>query len=251
MSKSPFTSDKDSQNKPMTIEDLAQVVGSLAQSVSEIAKVQAGTIKPASEENDPLDNFLKNLGSYDDGEPIPDPASDPNSQNSQTQSQPTGDMSQTELLQYVSQEVNDKVAGPLMQEIQTLKLRNQVLAARGSHDDFGAYEPAIKEFAIRNPQLSIEQAYQLVKNEVGPIAGPEKKPDETKPGEEKPGEAPEKKEDDVKTLEEMNSAKETVQDLGSPALDAEKPGISGGAVSPGGDMSLKNAAQAAADEIFK
>jgi len=75
------------------------------------------------------------------------------------------EMTNTELVQYLSHNLDAQVIQPLSMQIQTLKVMNEIDKAAGKHDDFFDYHDRIKEIAIENPTLSIEKAYKMAKLE--------------------------------------------------------------------------------------
>jgi len=77
------------------------------------------------------------------------------------------DLTNTQLLTYIAEAINSQ-AGPRLQQLEksihTLKVRQEIDSAASRHEDFWTYEDEIRQIAIDNPTLRIEDAYQLAKS---------------------------------------------------------------------------------------
>lgn len=77
------------------------------------------------------------------------------------------DLSNTQLLTYIAEAINAQ-AGPRLQQLErsihTLKVKQEIDSAATRHEDFWTYEDDIRQIAIANPTLRIEDAYQLAKS---------------------------------------------------------------------------------------
>jgi hypothetical protein len=116
----------------------------------------------------------------------------------------------------------------MLTEVQTLKVLREIDKCETKYDDFWNYEKEVYKIASSNPTLTIEQAYKLAKGDK----------EETKKGEDK-------KEEGRRTTTER------LFNLPPRPIPGEKPSGAAASTRQGGIMSLKDAAQAAWEEVTK
>jgi len=94
------------------------------------------------------------------------------------------DMSNTEIVSHIIDLVNEQ-GGKRIQQIEmaveALRVTREIDKLEAKHEDFWDYHEEIKEKAMANPSLSLEEVYRLVKSEAA-----DKKPAKGKDGEEPP-----------------------------------------------------------------
>jgi len=140
------------------------------------------------------------------------------------------DMSNTEVAQYVVDEINRQAGEKLNKvevSIETLRVLREIDKAESKYDDFWLYENLVKDYTMANPSMSIEDAYLLAK---------QKSPKQVK---DEDGDKSEKK---TKTEKLLN--------LPSRAALGEKPGVAASSTedSRPGKHTLKSAAEKAWEE---
>lgn len=146
----------------------------------------------------------------------------------QTPNKSLEEMNQTELAQFILSNVEEYGKG-MATEIQTLKVLREIDKCENKYEDFWDYEEEVHKLAVDNPTLSVEQCYKLSKKE-----SPAR--DTTTSD---------------KTQGRQRTKTEKLLNLPSVSGTGEKPSISAGATKPGGNLSLKEAAQAAFAEVTK
>jgi len=67
-----------------------------------------------------------------------------------------------QLLKLIEQQITNTIT-PLMEEVQTLKVLREIDKCEAKYPDFWDYEEDLRQIAMSNPMLTIEQAYQLAK----------------------------------------------------------------------------------------
>ncbi len=77
------------------------------------------------------------------------------------------DMSPQQVLQQLYGAIQQNLIQPLETKIETLRIMNEIdkVSTKKGNEDFWDYAPMVKEIAIKNPTLSIQQAYNLAKTE--------------------------------------------------------------------------------------
>lgn len=80
---------------------------------------------------------------------------------------PLEDMTPQEVLGILYNNIAQNLIQPLETKIETLRIINEIdkVAGKPGNEDFWDYAPRVRELAIRNPTLSIQQAYRLAKTE--------------------------------------------------------------------------------------
>lgn len=138
-------------------------------------------------------------------------------------------MSNTQLVQFLSQRLDEALGARLSSvetTVETLKVLREIDKAEAKHEDFWDYKDEIKSISIRNPTLSIEEAYQLAKS--------------GKPPKEKGKEGEEKV---------VTTRTEKLLKL-PPRVSGEKPtGVAPSATKTGQTKGIKSAAEKAWDDV--
>ena len=139
------------------------------------------------------------------------------------------DMSNTEVVHLVVDEINKQAAiklNSLELEVHTLRILREIDKAELKYDDFWLYEDKVKEFAMANPSVSIEDAYLLAKQK-----------------------SPKKKEEEGENVANKKTATERLLNLPSRQALGEKPGVAVSSTAAAGEShTLKSAAKKAWDE---
>jgi hypothetical protein len=136
------------------------------------------------------------------------------------------DMSNTELVQNLVNLVRPDLVN-LDTKIETIKAMNEIDKCEARHDDFWEYKEQIRDIAIKNPTLSIEQAYKLAKGDKV----------EAKRSNEAGDPVKDKKKGLLYTLPPR------------PTSIGEKPGVAPGSTRTSSTKSLKEATERAWDEV--
>jgi hypothetical protein len=135
-------------------------------------------------------------------------------------------MTPQQVIGLLYQNIQQQLIQPLETKVETLRIMSEIdkVANKQGNEDFWDYAGLVKEIAIRNPTLSIQQAYNLAKTE-------------GKRGPTGPGETGlKKKSDSLFTLPPR------------PNIPAgEKPGASGSQMRPTAPLSRRDAASEAFD----
>jgi hypothetical protein len=97
----------------------------------------------------------------------------PQQQRQQQQQQPIPqqadleNMTPQQVLSLLYNQIQTNLIQPLDTKIETLRIMSEIdkVAGKAGNEDFWEYAAQVKEIAIRNPTLSIQQAYRLAKTE--------------------------------------------------------------------------------------
>lgn len=137
------------------------------------------------------------------------------------------EMTNTQLAQHIINIVNEQGGARLLKvetAIETLRVLREIDKGEREHEDFWKYEDKIREVAMANPTLSIEDAYQLAKSKT-----------------------PAKKEGEEK---ETTTQTEKLLKLPKRVPSGEKPHVAPGSTKPGEKgKSLRESALQAWDEV--
>lgn len=133
------------------------------------------------------------------------------------------EMSNTQLVQFIASEVG-RGNRQLQTEVQTLKILREIDKCEVKYNDFWDFEKEIYAVAQKNPTLSMEQAYKLVKGDT-----PEKKPGDPAP----------------------RTQTQKLFNLPSRTPTGEKPSLAPGASEVQKTMTAKEAAEQAWNEMRK
>jgi len=79
-------------------------------------------------------------------------------------------MTNTQLIGYIFQAVEKGIGQPLLVKLEEMRVKDEIKELRkdlGENDDFDDLRDEIYKVAVRNPNLSIKEAYRLAKKEEG------------------------------------------------------------------------------------
>jgi hypothetical protein len=131
-----------------------------------------------------------------------------------------------DLVNYILGVVNKEVSQPMMVKIEEIRVKDEIreLMRDEKNKDFWDYKESIYQIAVRNPNLSIEEAYKLAKSQKGPAVAVD-----------------------------SSDGKDTLRSLPSrrSVPVGERPGLSGSSISKTEPETRKEAAQMAWDKMKK
>ena len=80
---------------------------------------------------------------------------------------PIEEMAPQEVLNMIAGMIHQNYIAPLETKVETLRIMQEIdkVAAKAGNEDFWDYAQEVKAIAIKNPTLSIQQAYRLAKTE--------------------------------------------------------------------------------------
>lgn len=84
------------------------------------------------------------------------------------------DMTPQQVMDHLFASIHQQFIQPLETKVETLRIMNEIdkVASKPGNEDFWDYAQDVKAIAIRNPTLSIQQAYRLAKTEGRRESGP-------------------------------------------------------------------------------
>ena len=136
-------------------------------------------------------------------------------------------MQPEELISFILETVNEKISQPLMVKIEEIRVKDEIreLMRDEKNKDFWDYKDQVYNIAVRNPNLSIEEAYRLAKTTKGPSLQ---------------GDGGESRKDTLRSLPSRRNVP-----------ISERPGFSGSAVANQEPATRLDAAQMAWDKMHK
>lgn len=139
------------------------------------------------------------------------------------------DMSPQQVVGMLYQAIRQELIQPLETKLETMRIMNEIdkVANTPGNEDFWEYADTVKAIAIKNPTLSIKQAYNLAKTD-----------SPRKPG--APGDA---------GLLKKNDVLFTLPPRPKAGAGGERPQAPGSSMRPSGEISRRDAASAAFDSV--
>jgi len=150
----------------------------------------------------------------------------PQSKGKEVNAETLDQLSNTQLVELIMENVNSKVAGPIMERLEYLRVQAEIKEVKSAHPDFDEHKKEIFNIAIKNTNMSLEDAYfQVV------------------------GKQAKKAKDDPKEPEPKPKIGDN-EDLRRKVVHGEKPHVASASVKPGESKTLKEAATRAVEAAF-